>query len=603
MSISRLFITLLLVCLSLTTMAATPHHEDLAYVKMTKEYFEVYQRGTDEKAFYAVAQKMKQYLLQHGDKQLYYIVRTHEVIFDANKGKTWRALQKVDQITKEIAHEKDREAYAELIDYTLGNIYHLRGNFRLAEYYYLKAKDECVPTDTPSLMSVYAQMSTLKLTSHPQEARKWIDQLGQLTRVNSNPQYHKVYLLHDAEYYFFTKNHRGFAAANQRFMDYQRQHPQFEADGLPTLAIMRRAFAGDYQGAIRAIDADTMELEDVEKPGFRIQVYKMMGRLDLVLDEFVKIKNRRDSLDTDMLFDGMQEIGMQSSLTHRMQDLADTNRRWLVVSLLVIITLLVATLLFFVYHHVLRKRYQRTIEQKNRALTEALNQAKESDRMKTVFIEHVSHEIRTPLNIITGYAQVIGNPKYKINASEHSQMVDAISENTAIITNIINELLDIAQYSTKQRFVCEDTINVKMFCQKVIDASEKKNGGRLQLIIDNALPDDYTIKSNQIALERVLMQLLDNAIKFTEEGKVMLCFHVDEAAHMVQFAVTDTGIGIAEDYHEKVFERFFKIDMFRQGFGLGLSICRKVSELIGGTIEIDKNYKDGARFVLTLSMA
>lgn len=602
MSRCRLLLLLLAVCCGLSAMAERPHHEDPVYERMTREYFEIYQRGTDEKAFYAAAQRMKQYLLQHGDKQLYYIVRTHEVIFDANKGKTWRALQKVNQICKEIEKEKDRDVYAELINYTLGNIYHLRGNYRLAEIYYLKAEEQCHPADTASRLSVYAQMSSLKLPSYPEKAREWIEKLGALTRANSNPEYYKAYLELMAEYYFFSGNRQGFAQTDRQFADYQHRHPQFDKDGEQAMYVMRQAFEGHYHEALRAIDNDTIDFEEVEKPGMRIQIYKMMGRQDLVLDEFLKIKNRRDSLDTDMLFDGMNEIGTQASLTHRMRDMADQNRRWLVVSLLVIIALLVMALLFFVYHHLLRRRYQKNIEQKNRELSEALSQAKESDRMKTVFIEHVSHEIRTPLNIVTGYAQLIGNPKYKISATEHVQMVETICENSAIITNVINELLDIAQYSTKKRFVCDDVINVRKFCEKLVEASEEKNGGRLTITIDDTCPDDYTIRSNQMALERVLMQLLDNAIKFTEEGHVFLSFHADEAAHAVQFAVADTGIGIAADYHEKVFERFFKIDMFRQGFGLGLSICRKVSELIGATLVIDADYKEGARFVLTLPM-
>ena len=165
-----------------------------------------------------------------------------------------------------------------------------------------------------------------------------------------------------------------------------------------------------------------------------------------------------------------------------------------------------------------------------------------------------------------------------------------------------NELLDIAQYSSNKKFVCEDMVNVGSFLKTIIGDAEEKNKGRLQLIAENTEPDDFTIKTNKIALCRVFSQLMDNAIKFTKSGSVTLGFHADKASKTLQFTVTDTGIGIPLAHQEKVFDRFYKVDMFKQGFGLGLPICRKVSELLGGTIVVDKDYVGGARFILTLPM-
>ncbi len=596
---------LLLIVLSLygsVTTQASKHSQDTAYVNMTLHYFDLYQKGKDEKAYYKAAQQMKDYLLAHNDKELYYIIRSHEVIFDANLGKTYRALQKVNTILKDIEQEKNKDSYVQLIDYTLGSIYHLRGNYRLAEFYYKKANEKCAPTDSPSRMNIYSQMAELKLIGSPKEADQWIEKLGDLTRASHNPEYHKAYLMLKGKLYFYQKDRWSFDKIYRDFFSIQRKHPEFDNDGVALMKAMNLAFSGYYQSALQLINADNNEIEAIDKPGLRIQIYKMMDRYDLALDEFSKIKVRRDSLDTDMLFDSMSEIDTQMSIYNRTKYMADKNRKMLIASLFTICVMLSLALISIIYHHLIRRRYQKTIEQKNRELSVALEQATESDRMKTAFIEHVSHEIRTPLNIITGYAQLIGNPEYEISPEEHTEMVNSINENSNMITTIFNELLDIAQYSSNKKFVCEDMVNVGSLLKTIIGDAEEKNKGRLQLIAENTEPDDFTIKTNKIALCRMLSQLMDNAIKFTKSGSVTLGFHADKASKTFQFTVTDTGIGIPLAHQEKVFDRFYKVDMFRQGFGLGLPICRKVSELLGGSIVLDKDYVGGARFILTLPM-
>ena len=596
-----LLLIILSLCGSITTQASQ-HSQDSAYVKMTIHYFDLYQQGKDEKAYYKAAQQMKDYLLAHNDKELYYIIRSHEVIFDANLGKTYRALQKVNAILKDIEQEKDKDSYAQLINYTLGSIYHLRGNHRLAEYYYKKANEKCAPTDSPSRMNIYSQMAELKIIGSPKEADQWIEKLGNLTRASHNPEYHKAYLMLKGKLYFYQKDRWRFDKIYRDFFNIQRKHPEFDNDGVALMKAMNLAFSGYYQSALQLINADNNEIEALDKPGLRIQIYKMMDRYDLALDEFSKIKVRRDSLDTDMLFDSMTEIESQMSIYNRTKLMADKNHKRLIASLFAICVMLILALISIIYHHLMRRRYQKTIEQKNLELSVALEQATESDRMKTVFIEHVSHEIRTPLNIITGYAQLIGNPKYEITPEEHTEMLNSISENTNIITTIFNELLDFAQYSSNKKFICEDIVNVGSLLRTVVGDAEEKNKEQLQLIVDCTEPDDFTIKTNKIALYRMLSLLMDNAIKFTKTGSVTLGFHADKEAKTLQFTVTDTGIGIPLAHQEKVFDRFYKVDMFKQGFGLGLSICRKLSELLGGSIVVDKDYVDGTRIILTLPM-
>jgi signal transduction histidine kinase len=114
------------------------------------------------------------------------------------------------------------------------------------------------------------------------------------------------------------------------------------------------------------------------------------------------------------------------------------------------------------------------------------------------------------------------------------------------------------------------------------------------------LTDDFTIHTNKQALQRIITQLMDNALKFTEKGNIELYVHDTPDHGTIRFIITDTGIGIEEKNQNHVFDKFFKADSFKQGFGLGLTISRKMAVLLGGSLNLDKTYTDGARFILSL---
>ena len=137
-----------------------------------------------------------------------------------------------------------------------------------------------------------------------------------------------------------------------------------------------------------------------------------------------------------------------------------------------------------------------------------------------------------------------------------------------------------------------------------MDNAKQNNSKHLQIDFISDLTDDVTIRTNKQAVQHIISQLMDNALKFTEKGSVELSVYTSpEDGGVLRFIITDTGIGIAEKDQEAVFDKFFKVDSFRPGFGLGLTISRKMAELLGGSLHLDKEYTDGARFILTLPTA
>lgn len=314
------------------------------------------------------------------------------------------------------------------------------------------------------------------------------------------------------------------------------------------------------------------------------------------MKEVTNRRDLRDSLNSNMLFESINEINAQIGLARMNEKAAKEREVWLAS----VIVLLLVALGLVVSRSFMRRRYQKQLLKKNKELEIALSRAEESDRMKDSFIEHVSHEIRTPLNVITGYAQIITNPAYELEDEERNRMLQDISHNTDAITNIVNELLEVAEDESREHYPKSDTINVNDFCRKIMKWAEQGNHEHLRLTFDTELSDDFTFCTNLRALEKVMEQLMSNALKFTQEGGINLRVHQSPDHGMVRFIVTDTGIGIAKEHRQHIFERFFKVDSFKQGFGLGLTMSQKMAILLDGSLFLDNTYTNGSRFILTL---
>ena len=141
-------------------------------------------------------------------------------------------------------------------------------------------------------------------------------------------------------------------------------------------------------------------------------------------------------------------------------------------------------------------------------------------------------------------------------------------------------------------------MDIAALCRQVLEESEADNCAHLSLSVESSLPEGFSIKSNSEALHKILCQLMSNALKYTEKGSVKIRLAME--GDLLRIEVEDTGIGIPEEHQEKVFERFYKVDSFRQGIGLGLTVARRTAELLDGTLTLDSTYTDGARFILKM---
>ena len=232
----------------------------------------------------------------------------------------------------------------------------------------------------------------------------------------------------------------------------------------------------------------------------------------------------------------------------------------------------------------------------SKELIEAKARAEESDRMKSVFLATMSHEIRTPLNAIVGFSSLLTSAE--ISPEEREEYSAIISTNSELMLTLINDILDISRLETgKIHFAYED-IDIPSLCQQVIMTTTHNRREGVECVFESSY-ETYTLRTDVQRLSQVLINLLTNANKFTEQGRITLSFEVLEKEGMVRFAVADTGCGIPPEKQAKVFDRFEKLDEFKQGTGLGLAICRQIVMKVGGKIWVDGTYTSGSRFVFT----
>ena len=242
------------------------------------------------------------------------------------------------------------------------------------------------------------------------------------------------------------------------------------------------------------------------------------------------------------------------------------------------------------------------IKEINKELKIAKDKAEESDHLKSAFLANMSHEIRTPMNAISGFTELLKNPN--LDSDSISQYVDIIYTNSQQLLSIIDDILDIARIETGQVKINQNIVNVNQILNRVCQAFQQQIINRgISFKVVHGLPDEQAnVETDEIRLRQILTNLLNNALKFTESGSIIIGYTVNKG--VLEFFVKDTGIGIAKENHTIVFERFRQVDtgIARKygGTGLGLTITRVLVELLGGTIWLESELFIGSTFYFTI---
>lgn len=224
-------------------------------------------------------------------------------------------------------------------------------------------------------------------------------------------------------------------------------------------------------------------------------------------------------------------------------------------------------------------------------LIEAKERAEAADRLKSAFLANISHEIHTPLNAIVGFSSLLGETT---NMEERKQYIEIVERNNELLLQLISDILDLSKIEAGTFDFIEKELDVNLMCEETVRTMRLKTKPGVELLFDNHLPE-CQIVSDPNRLRQVLFNLVNNAIKFTSFGSIRIGYEQLDENHL-RFYVADTGIGIDPDKQAHVFERFVKLNAFVHGTGLGLSVSKKIIELLGGTIGVNSKVGEGSCF-------
>ena len=237
-------------------------------------------------------------------------------------------------------------------------------------------------------------------------------------------------------------------------------------------------------------------------------------------------------------------------------------------------------------------------------LEEAKIKAEESDRLKTAFLANISHEIRTPMNAIIGFSKMIGSPDFDEN--EKAQFIDIIVSNGKSLMELINDMISLSKIESNtlevRRSLCRiNDMMVSLYREFNLELDDSKDI-KIKLACGNTNPKFGFITDSGLLLA-ILQKLIQNSIKFTNNGEVLFGYHMNEPSR-IEFFIKDTGIGIAEIDQERIFERFHQLDnrtiRTYNGSGLGLPIAQHYVRLLGGNLTVASQLGKGSIFTFSL---
>lgn len=270
-----------------------------------------------------------------------------------------------------------------------------------------------------------------------------------------------------------------------------------------------------------------------------------------------------------------------------------------IIFVTVLIIVLISALCITI--HLLRRsrRLSAKLVKQGKELLVAKYNAEEANHAKSRFIANISHEIRTPLNAVLGFSQLFANDQIELTAEERKQYAELIMTNGNMLLKLVDDVLDMSKIEVgKLKFNIgeHDVVALVNTAAKIAETNNKSADVEIRFVTNIS---HLTIETDRERLLQVLANLTTNAKKCTEHGSITIALEKQPNDDMISISVSDTGCGIPKEKAQEVFERFSKLDSFRQGTGLGLSICKAFVEELGGKIWVDTTYTEGARFVFT----
>ena len=262
------------------------------------------------------------------------------------------------------------------------------------------------------------------------------------------------------------------------------------------------------------------------------------------------------------------------------------------ILLVIAIVYIILHLIYMYYRESERKRQVqlRLIEEKERA--------EEANKMKSAFLANMSHEIRTPLNAIVGFTNLLQDEK-ELTDEEKDLFRNTINKNSNLLLKLINDILELSRIESGRMSFAFDDCSLNELLEEIYQTHHLLMPSNIRFLKEFQ-ETELIIHVDRFRFTQVITNFINNAVKFTTKGHILLGAVYKKEEKEVHVFVEDTGKGMSEEAQKKVFERFFKVDEFAQGTGLGLSICQTIAERLDGRITLSSQEGKGSRFTLII---
>ncbi len=573
-----LLLALLTLCLNIES-AGVDRTKDAVYLALRDSVHHSFNDGDCDRFFHAVS-KLEDYLLSQNDLHEYYTQRCNEIVFLMNQQKIYEAYRKARQLSKELRERKlDKEMYMAVN--MMGHINRYCGNNEAAKQCFYQVIDMMEKEGyQASIPPIYMNIVNVEIGDDPEEAQLLMDKAKKIAEEYAPD---KVFDIETRKSVSYFNN-----GDTKTFLEGYQAYREGVAKGLSSvhgrlMEVYNLAAQGHTDEAVK------MAKEELSDDSYDVitMIYEKAGRWKDAYQTLRKGNVVNDSIVNVVLINSMQGIEDEMELYEAKRQ-TDRNR-FFGLSLIILLLLLLSAALTYIV--LARRRHMNQLKS-------AYNHALESDKMKTAFIQNVSHEVRTPLNIISGFAQVIADPELAPSAKDRQEIAKMMRKNTKLITSLVDEMLMLSLNEAEGSARKDDKVEVNDLLRDLLQENQSIVQYGVALHFETQVDDDFAFMTNENMLKNIVNALIDNAAKNTEKGSITL--KADANEEVFTLIVEDTGCGIPPNEAEHVFERFVKLNTFKEGIGLGLSLCRTLAERLSGSIRLDTTYTQGARFVVTI---
>lgn len=366
---------------------------------------------------------------------------------------------------------------------------------------------------------------------------------------------------------------------------------------------------GDYERAVAYIDST---ITAYKSKGIKADLAPIYATQSYLYEKMGDYKNALKAVRTTNNIRFNERVEEAQSSLAEMQTLFEVGRlefeksrltgRIRFIALLAGGILVLLLIGWSVYQYVMvrqLKQIRRQLTDANEEITRQSRRAMESEKMKTAFINSMCHEIRTPLNAINGFSDLLLEGDHDHNTRREFR--EQIWASTTALTTLLENMLELSRLVSSEEPLPLAETDLGLLCAERLQIQrELSQNPSVEYILKGGGRGTCVIPTNETYMTRVIDNLLQNAAKFTATGSITVCCEKDDRERRFHILVADTGIGIAPDKQEWVFDRFTKVDSFKPGSGIGLYLCRLIVTRLGGAIRVCPDYRAGCCIEITL---